>query len=175
MVDLLTALGQLDAGLADRAVDHLLAWPKTYGLDVVLVPAALALTDRAASRDGAAVRRLCAACLAHLRARIAETLEPPRDWKRASALPCQCKHCSELGRFLADPDRKVWNFKATAPDREHVEDSIKRAGSDLDRATDRRGRPYTLICTKNQASYERRVQQRKKDLAEAARLETAPT
>lgn len=175
VVDLLTALGRLDVALADRAVNHLLAWPKTYGLDTVLVPAALVLTERAASRDGTAVRRLRAACLAHLHARIAEPLEPPRDWARASALPCRCRHCGELSRFLADPDRKVWTFKAAAPDREHVEDSIKRAGSDLDRATDRRGRPYTLICTKNQASYERRAQQRQKDLAEVARLEVAPT
>jgi hypothetical protein len=138
------------------------------------VPAALVLTERAASRDGAAVRRLRAACLAHLRARIAEPLEPPRDWARASELPCRCRHCTELSQFLADPNRKVWTFKAAAPDREHVEDSIRRAGSDLDRATDQRGRPYTLICTKNQASYDRRAQQRQKDLEEAARLETAP-
>ncbi|MDS4041453.1 MAG: 2OG-Fe(II) oxygenase [Candidatus Competibacter sp.] len=175
IVDLLTALGQLDAGLADRAADHIPAWPQTYGLDAVLVPAVLMLTERTATRDGAAVRRLRAACLTHLRARIAEPLEPPRDWTRASVLPCRCRHCGELSQFLADPNRKMWTFKAAAPDREHVEDSIKRAGSDVDRMTDRHGRPYTLICTKNQASYERRAQQRKKDLAEAARLEGAPT
>ena len=175
IVDLLTALGQLDAMLADGAVDHLLAWPKTYGLDTVLVPAALALTERKASRDEAAVRRLRAACLAHLRARIAEPLEPPRDWMRTSALPCRCRHCTELSQFLADPNRKVWTFKAAAPDREHVEDSIRRAGCDLDRATDRNGRPYTLICTKNQASYDLLAHQRQKDLAEAVRLEIART
>lgn len=175
VVDLLAALGQLDAVLADRAVDHLLAWPATYGLDPVLVPAALILTERAASRDGSAVRRLRAAGLAHLRARIAEPLEPPGDWTRASDLPCRCRHCTELSQFLADPNRKVWSFRAAAPDREHVEDSIRRAGCDLDRATDQRGRPYTLICTKNQASYDRRAQQRQKDLADVARLEAAPS
>jgi hypothetical protein len=56
-----------------------------------------------------------------------------------------------------------------------VEDSIRRAGCDLDRATDKRGRPYGLVCTKNQASYDQRAQQRQKDLAEVARLEVAPT
>lgn len=175
IVDLVTALSQIDAALADRAVDHLLAWPATYGLDPILVPAALALTERATSRDQAAVRRLRAAGLAHLRARIAEPLEAPRDWTRASALPCQCRNCSDLSRFLADPDRKAWSLKAAAPDREHVEDVIRHAGSDLHRTTDQRGRPYTLICTKNQASYDRRAQQRQKDLAEAARLEAALT
>lgn len=175
VVDLLTALSQLDAALADHAVEYLLAWPQTYGLDTMLVPAALVLTDRAAIRDGAAVRRLWSAALEHLRARIAEPLEPPRDWTRASTLPCQCPHCSQLSRFLADPERKVWIFKAAEPKRGHVEDSIRRAGADLDRATDQRGRPYSLICTKNQASYDRRAQQRKQDLAEVARLEATPT
>lgn len=103
------------------------------------------LTERAVSRNEAAVRRLRAACLVHLLARIAEPLEPPRDWTRANTLPCRCRHCSELSQFLADPNRKVWTLKAAAPDREHVEDSIRCAGSDLDRATDQRGRPYTLI------------------------------
>ena len=55
-------------------------------------------------------------------------------------------------------------LKAPAPDRRHVENSIRRAGADLDITTDRRGRPYSLVCTKTQASYERRVRQRQQDL-----------
>ncbi|MBE2293681.1 MAG: 2OG-Fe(II) oxygenase [Phycisphaerales bacterium] len=176
VVDLLSALTQLDAGLADDAVDYILAWPQTYGLDAVLVPASLILSDQvAAIRDGAAVRRLRAVSLAHLRARIAEALEPPRDWTRASTLACQCPHCTELSRFLADPGREKWAFKAAQAERSHVEDSIRRNGCDLDRVTEQKGRPYTLICTKNQASYERRVRQRSKDLEDLARLERAPT
>jgi predicted 2-oxoglutarate/Fe(II)-dependent dioxygenase YbiX len=174
LVDLLTALGQIHAALADRAADHILAWPQTYGLDSVLVPAVLSLTGQAASRDVAAVQRLRTAGLEHLRARIAEPLEPPRDWARASDIACRCSHCSELSRFLADPDRQSWIFKAAETARRHVEDSIRRSGCDLNRATDRRGRPYSLVCTKNQASYDRRAQQRQQDLAHLARLEAPP-
>jgi len=56
-------------------------------------------------------------------------------------------------------------FKAAEADRGHVEGTIRTAGSDVDMATDRRGRPYSLVCTKTQASYERRAGQRKQDLA----------
>ena len=80
LVDLLTALGQIDAALADRAVDCILAWPQTYEPDAVLVPAVLGLTGPAAHQAAAAVQRLRTAALEHLRARIAEPLEPPRDW-----------------------------------------------------------------------------------------------
>jgi hypothetical protein len=52
-----------------------------------------------------------------------------------------------------------------------VEESIRRNGCDLDLMTDRRGRPYSLVCAKNQASYERQAQQRQRDLAHLAQLE----
>ena len=171
LVDLLTALGQINAGLADRAADHILARPKTYEPDAVLIPAVLGLTARAASQDVAAVQRLHIAALEHLRARIAEPLAPPGDWARASAIACSCASCRELSHFLADPDRQAWTFKAAETGRRHVEESIQRNGCDLDVATDRRGRPYSLVCTKNQASYHRRAQQRQHDLTHLVRLE----
>ena len=170
VIDLLTALSLLDPALADQAVDYVLAWPKTYGLDAVIVPAALILTERGLVQDGTAMWRLRDAALAHLNVRIAEPLEPPRDWMRASAITCRCANCAELSRFLADPARKTWTFKAVEADRNHVGASIRNNGCDVDCVTEKRGRPYQLVCTKNQASYEKRAQQRKKDLKEQARL-----
>lgn len=171
IVDLLTGLGLIDPVLADRAVNHLLTWPKTYPLDAVLIPAALELTKKASIRELVAFQRLRNACLTHLRKRIAEPLEPPSNWTRASAISCKCPHCNELSRFLADPKRQSWEFRAIQHNREHVEQVIKQNGCDVDCVTHRQGRPYGLICTKNQASYERRVQQRKKDLKEQKQLE----
>jgi predicted 2-oxoglutarate/Fe(II)-dependent dioxygenase YbiX len=171
LVDLLNALGQINAALAERAVDYILAWPQTYEPDAVLVPAVLGLTGQPAHQATAAIQRLRTAALEHLRARIAEPLAPPRDWTRASTIACACAHCRELSHFLADPERQRWTFKAPETGRRHVEESIRRSGCDLDLATDRRGRPYSLVCTKNQASYERRAQQRQQDLTHLARLE----
>src|SRR5262249_31543175 len=170
LVNLVTALGQINAALADRAADHILAWPQTYEPDAVLVPAVLGLT-RQAAQQAAAVQRLRTAALEHLRARIAEPLEPPRDWARARVIACACAPCRDLSHFLADPDRQSWVLKAPEIGRRHVEESIRRSGCDLDLVTDRHGRPYSLVCTKNQASYDRRAHQRQHDLAHLARLE----
>jgi hypothetical protein len=41
---------------------------------------------------------------------------------------------------------------------------------DRDTRADKTGRPHTRVGTKDQASYERRVQQRRKDLQNRARL-----
>jgi hypothetical protein len=154
-----------------RAADHMLAWPKTYGVDEVLIPAILDLAGARSARALPAVERLRTAALAHLRTRIAEPLEAPKDWRRVSELPCSCADCRDLARFLDDPAQKTWTLKAVEARRGHVEAVIRQAGSDLDVATDRNGRPYTLVCTKNQASYERRVKQRQRDLETVARLE----
>jgi predicted 2-oxoglutarate/Fe(II)-dependent dioxygenase YbiX len=170
VVDLMTGLCAIDGALAQRAADHLLAWPNAYGLDAVLVPVTRALLGRVGPSCAAAIGALRTACLLHLRTRIAEPLAPPADWTRPAALACRCPRCGELARFLADPERKTWVFKAAEADRRHVEDTIKRAGCDVDTATDRRGRPYSLVCTKNQASYERRAKQRRQDTENLARL-----
>ncbi len=63
------------------------------------------------------------------------------------------------------PNRR-WVLKANETDRGHVEGTIRNARCDVDTMTERRGRPYSLICTKNQASYERRLIQRRNDLAD---------
>jgi hypothetical protein len=54
--------------------------------------------------------------------------------------------------------------------RSHVEAEIRTARGDLDVRTEECGRPYSLICRKNRASHERRVAQRRQDLADIATL-----
>jgi hypothetical protein len=170
IVDSLVAFGRIDPALAMRAADHMLAWSTTYTLDGLLVPAIRKLMGSATMQTLAA-RRLRTACLDHLHARAAETLEAPRDWRRANSLGCQCPHCLALSQYLAHPAQKEWVLRAAAAQRAHVESTIKAAGCDLDMTTVRRGSPHSLVCTKNQASYERRVKQRENDLVDIQRLE----
>jgi hypothetical protein len=108
--------------------------------------------------------------LQHLEQRIAEPLAPPADWQRPATVRCTCTDCRNLNRFLASPTESTWRLKAAEQSRSHVAHSIQRSQCDLDCTTDKRGRPYTLVCTKNQASYARRVQQRDNDLANRSRL-----
>ena len=162
------------AALADQAVTHWLAWPKTYGLDTVIVPALRLLAERPALMDRPASRRLRAAALAHLQARVSLDLAPPADWRREVRMNCRCEHCQGLGRFLRSADQEVWRFKAREADRRHVEDSIRQGRLDVDCTTERKGSPHVLVCSKNQASYERRVAQRRADLDDLQRLKAWP-
>jgi predicted 2-oxoglutarate/Fe(II)-dependent dioxygenase YbiX len=170
IVDLFTGLARIDTGLANRAAAHMLAAPGRYDFDRVLVPAMPDLLARLETANSAAVRQIRLMCIAHLEARVAQQLEAPRDWRRPDAVGCTCVHCAALSQFLADPDRGSWVLRAKESLRGHVESTIRTARCDVDSITERRGSPHSLICTKNQASYERRVTQRKSDLTNLARL-----
>ncbi len=171
VADTLRALDQIDPSLAEQALARCLSDPERYPMDAILLPAALSLADSAAPMPaGGASARLRVAALEHLERRIAEPLEPPADWQRPAELRCRCQYCQDLSRFLASPSESSWRLKAAQNARSHVEHRIDLDQCDLDCATNKLGRPYTLVCTKNQASYERRVRQREQDLADRGRL-----
>jgi len=66
-------------------------------------------------------------------------------------------------------------FRAVQHDRSHVESTIRNSRPDVDTETLRRGSPHTLMCTKNQKSYEAKARQRQEDLANRAQLEAIAT
>jgi predicted 2-oxoglutarate/Fe(II)-dependent dioxygenase YbiX len=171
VADLVGVVDRIDAGLAKRTADHILAWPRHFDPDHIVVPAIKKLlTSRRPS--GTAFDALHAACVAHLQSRIAEPLEAPQDWTRPSGIGCKCQYCADLSKFLADPGRESWALRAAQQIRTHVEDAIRRASADLDTETLRKGSPHSLIAVKNQDSYKRRVAQRKQDLADLAVLDS---
>lgn len=162
------------AALAKKAIDHFLAWPVVYAMDQVMLRAIQALdastASTAASDEPASIGRLRQAVLEHLAQRIAEHLAPPAEWRRPAVVRCACEHCTDVKRFLASSNGPVWRLKAAERARSHVEHNVRNDHCDLDLTTETRGRPYTLVCTKNQASYQARVRQREQDLADQARL-----
>jgi len=170
VVDVLAGFSGIDAALAETALDYLLAWPGTYKMDAVLAPAALSLAGAGASRNLPVAVRLRLAVITHVQKRVAEDLSPPADWRRNSQLKCDCKDCAELSLFLDNPNQEIWRFKAAENRREHITQTISRRLCDVDQKTEKLSRPYSLICTKNQASYQGRVAQRQKDLGILARL-----
>jgi hypothetical protein len=174
VVDLLTAASRVDAGLATRALEHVLAWPATYGPDAVLVPAARRLAKVRGSAAWPAAQGLGEAARDHLRRRIALPLAPPPTWARDNPLKCTCADCLSLGAFLVDPDEPEWRLRAVQDRRTHVEQSVRNRPCDIDLTTEKRGSPHTLVAIKNQVSYERRARQRREDLKHLAELDGSP-
>ena len=65
---------------------------------------------------------------------------------------------------LPDPVERVGRFPLRADLRGHLHQQIDSHRLDMDHETERRGRPYTLVCTKNHASHERRLKEYGQDV-----------
>lgn len=161
-------------GLRDVLV---VAW--RCGLEREMETAATALADRPA--PGLADRKLPAvlealrredglagaAAYASLWRQAADALlgrsatppEPPRDWAIDAPVTCDCEICAELKAFCRDPDASVRRFPLRKELRRHLHRQIDADGLDMSHETERRGSPYTLVCTKNRASHRRRLEQ----------------
>ena len=101
--------------------------------------------------------------------------EEPTDWAIAAELPCGCVHCADLLDFCRDPVARVGRFPLRADLRGHLHGVIERQKLDMTHVTERKGSPYTLVCTKNRASHERRLKEYAGDVREMASLaELAP-
>ena len=69
-----------------------------------------------------------------------------------------------MGRFPLRKDR-----------RQHLHGIIDGRKCDCTHVTERKGSPQTLVCTKTQASYERRLEQFNRDLDSLRQLELLST
>lgn len=159
------------AGPLERFVSRAIANPKHYDFHAALIPAVKTLLrdntlhDSAAPSCGrAACERLHQHSLAELRSRTAAKPQPPADWSREAKLDCKCADCVELAAFLKNKDESVHRFPRRKELRQHLHEQIDKHHCDVTHVTERRGSPQTLVCTKTQASFERRLAQFETDL-----------
>lgn len=129
-------------------------------------------TEHAASaRGSAALGALWRHGAGFLLSRSKFPPHPPTDWViSAEGLTCDCEHCAELRRFCADPEPEVLRMPVRKELRGHLRRRIEEAGVDIVCETERRGRPYTLVCTKTRGAFERRLRQYDEDVEEMQRL-----
>lgn len=78
-----------------------------------------------------------------------------------------------LRAFCEDPAARAARFPLRKELRAHLHRTIDRLGLDMDHETERRGRLFTLVCTKNRASHRRRLAEYSEDVAWMRRLARA--
>ena len=103
--------------------------------------------------------------VAFLLLRSATAPEAPGDWTIAAPTGCHCEHCAKLRAFCRNPVARTERFKLRKDLRKHLHRIIDGDHLDMSHVTQRRGRPYTLVCTKNRASYRRRLSEYGKDVS----------
>ena len=130
-----------------------------------MLPDALALMHKQSTLAAApAYRALWRQAADFLLERSSTVPGEPTDWTIAEDASCECDLCARLRAFCRDPVKQVERFKVRTDLRRHLHQVIDRRGLDLDHETERRGSPYTLVCTKNRASHQRRLEEYAEDL-----------
>jgi hypothetical protein len=108
-----------------------------------------------------------------LSAEVARPLGPYPDWRRPCPQPG--KHAPqairELVAFMNDPGAETHQFVRAQHERAMLESFIHEHFLDLDHVTIKKGRPYTLACTKNDSSHQHALAKRARDEALLAKLE----
>ena len=151
-----------EAEVAARAITER---PAAVTPDRVLPAALRGLREEVAGfADTAAFTALWRHATDFLLARSAEPPAEPRDWFIDANIACRCEHCRKLKAFCRDADAKTVRFPLRKELRAHLHQTIDRHRLDIDHVTERRGRPYTLVCTKNRASYRRRLDEYAEDV-----------
>ena len=130
------------------------------------LPAALATLPGLTQRNAAApaFMTLWRHTAGYLLARSAQPPATPHDWALKASIPRHCPHCRELQRFYADPRERVLRLPLRQELRRHLHRIIDDHGLDLLHETERKGRPYTLVCTKTRAGHERRLKEYAADI-----------
>ena len=157
--------------MADQVISHALSLPKLYPLYGVLIPAVQSLAAKLEGRPGnlTGYRALLDFCLEQLVA-LAQPIPVPKDWALDQQVNCSCTYCERLNRFLKDKDAQVCRFAVRKELRRHLHNKIDTYHCDLNHETERVGRPYTLVCTKNRKSYQQKVRQFEVDTQLLAQL-----
>ncbi len=88
----------------------------------------------------------------------------PTDWAMPAEVRCDCEDCVALLAFCRDPDKRVGRFSVRKDRRKHIHRTIDGYRLDLDHETERKGSPYTLVCTKTRNGHRRRLREYAEDI-----------
>lgn len=170
---LLDTLAALDAkSLRDTASAAIAGNVDAFDPRTVVVPALESLRQLQGDRshEDTDFARLWQHAAEFLLARSEFPPEPPKDWAQEVTLSCGCQDCRELQAFAQDPAEQVHRFRVRTDRRAHLHNTIKSKGLDMTHVTERKGSPYTLVCTKTLRTFEKQCGQQSEDVAALTRL-----
>jgi len=132
--------------------------PIRYPIVKTLVPAMLDMSKMTVI-DGSSLQVLHSHCVSKLEASVTESLPAPSNYARPVNFSCSCSDCASLKRFLQHPNKKLLQFSMNKKRLQHLEQQIHGA-VDVTHTTEQNGKTQSLVITKTQESYEKKVEER---------------
>jgi hypothetical protein len=138
-----------------------------FTIDDCLVPSLKTLVPWSKKQFGSVHPQLASwltAVRQQLESATAKQPTPPADWTRPAEVDCKCQYCAQLNAFLADPANQVGRIAAREDLRRHVMNNADQHQSDVKYVLERKGSPFSLVFTKTNGSFERRLKRFEADL-----------
>jgi hypothetical protein len=153
-------------------IDHVLGSAAKYHITKTQIAAIYTLEAQISnlSEANSSILKWLAACRRQLEKYTHEAPQKPIDYRRTNKLSCNCKDCYELSLFLANALERQHLFAVRKDRRQHLHQIIRRHHCDLTHVTERKGSPYTLVCTKTTATYNAALKTYKRDLENLKRI-----
>ena len=160
---LLTAAESND--LFASTVSALCAKPVRYPVLETLGPAIVDFYKSAEVEKDGPLQVVLTYCISQLEVSLRNVAAPTTNTKKVK-FTCSCKDCVELKQFLKHPTEVQHHFKVNKGRRQHLRQQLHGSRADAAHTTDKSEDSHTLVVTKNNASYERKLkkQQRKQAL-----------
>lgn len=158
---------------AEDVARTLLANPAAFATHNHLLPLLEFFDAHPAQADAlpaAILRETAETCAHELLARIEHRPAEPADWAQPATFPANTPELRTLQTFARDPEARVLRLRANEGTRAELHRLITAQGLDMTHVTERRGRPYTLVCTKTRTAHERALLQYDRDRAAMRRL-----
>lgn len=163
-------------GLRATATNTIIGSPDAYDPADLVAPA-LIKADQAVATEGEPDQErqlLCRHCVQFLLNRSSSPPPPPKDWRQSVTFNCKCEDCHELQLFARDAREQVHRFRIRKDRRMHLHRQIDHHDLDMTHATERKGSPQTLVCTKTRRTFERQCERYKKDIQLLTQLTKLP-
>jgi predicted 2-oxoglutarate/Fe(II)-dependent dioxygenase YbiX len=153
--------------LLEDAVKHFINETKQYQIHQVLIPVLKNLFSwiKEHPHIKSPYLILLEYCIVELKKAVSIIIEEPKDWMQYIKLSCKCADCQQLQSFLTDPETRVSHFRVKKERRQHLHNQINTHVPDMTHVTQRKGSPYTLVCTKTRDTYHKQLKQREVDIA----------
>ena len=153
------------ADAAATAAEAVAAEPNVVTPQRALPEALVKLHAEPGAAAGSAYAALWRHAADSLLARSADPPVAPNDWAIKTNTGCDCAPCRALRAFCQDPAARVARFPLRKELRRHLHQIIDSQRLDIAHVTERRGRPFVLVCTKNRASHKRRLNEYAEDVS----------
>lgn len=149
-----------NSSLLEKFIPYLFKNDKDWDWDQEVLPFLMEAIGQSQKYDNGILKIFIQNAKNTLERYLSVPIHEPTDWVQDIKLSCQCDNCQELQAFMQHPVQQILRIRINKEGRQHLHQIIDKENPDLTHVTERKGSPYTLVCTKTRTTWQKLKEQR---------------